>query len=393
MHRTDSRLLLFFVAATLSCGTSKETPKSKEAEPAKQATNEGKSQPEQSPKMAVDKAENPPANDAEVDKADDLVPYLETELIASSENAKFLGWTKSGEYYAIERWDGELKEVYDALANKAVLRFGTLKEGPEQAEIYKAIRQEAKPKEEWAAWVKENPLEPVKSKLKDASTGWALTLKIDMDLAHQWMIISLKKNKRGGYEALWDMFNYNIPDGLDAGEVYAGVSMGGEKRPRYKLSSKKGSESWLALKHGTPWDTSHETWSGFDSDPKTTKSSFEMFWSPTGHRYVFFATHLAKTTYEDAKDKLWFIRTTGPQIVLHDAGIGEGKLRAKAATLAEAGFPVQGVTTHSGEVSESAVYYRGAAKAAAEKVAAEFGVTKVEKLKKPGWVHVIAILK
>ncbi|MBC8068746.1 MAG: hypothetical protein IAG13_10470, partial [Deltaproteobacteria bacterium] len=168
--------------------------------------------------------------------------------------------------------------------------------------------------------------------------------------------------------------------------------------PRIRLMWASGSERWELL--DVPLAIGARELAGLAEPDQTAVyvGTISYHWSPAAKRVVVrieaHAEHvLAVPRTVDAR---WFLRASGPQIRLVDAGAGQRRMRVLAAQLERAGLPIAAADLDHSSAEASRIYVRArdpAAATLAERIDAALSLELPSALlERTGWTQAVVVL-
>jgi len=337
----------------------------------------------------------PPADEA---AAIELVRPMITQPSFSSAALQFVGWSDDGSRFVLDSTypDREgsgpadrlrLLQVHDALSGAMIESF--LVEREADPTISKGDRlaraaAEAEPYGEWG---------PVRAAL---AVGHAdPSSRAPTGVAH--VELSVGPTPAGG-----EITTETTAQGF-AFRWTVGPSAAGTKpvTPRIHLQWISGAQRWELLDVPLATDASGLWALRSDGQRPTYAGTVALHWSPQAHRVVAIIRAEAEpgepaVPTATTRDMRWFLRASGPQIRLVDAGAGQRKLRAAAWSLQTAGLPIAAADLDHQIVDTSRTYVRARdpnAAVVAATINEALGTTLPSALlDRSGWTQLVVVL-
>lgn len=335
----------------------------------------------------------PPEPDADIE----VVRPMATQPSFSGSACTFLGWSKDGSRYVLDMTypdrvaEGEpsnrlrLAEVHDALTGAMVASYLLEREAaPEISERDRLARAAAE-------------AEP---------SGELVHTKRELELGHL-EATRLPPSGVARIEATLE----GVPMGTVATvtETDTGASF------RWSIGTLPAGDEELQVPHVMlRWQAGDERWELLDvplvvgarelaalAEPGATVEyvgTLSYHWAPAARRVVVRIEGLAEhvTTPARTIDARWFLRASGPQIRLVDAGAGQRKLRQIAAQLERAGLPIAAADLDHSAAEGSRTYVRARDAAAAElavRINTALGLELPSALlQRVGWTQAVVVL-
>ena len=147
------------------------------------------------------------------------------------------------------------------------------------------------------------------------------------------------------------------------------------RAPDVTISLERGEATWPLLRLEPRFDT-HELLARWvpGSDEPALAGRVMAYWSPDGERVLLVIEVDGRpATAPPLQERSWALRAVGPQIRLVEAGAGQPRVRALAASLAAAGMPVANAELRASPSAESKLLHaqdREGAAAVAERIRA-----------------------
>ena len=315
---------------------------------------------------------------------------------------EFVGWSQDSQRFAVEvtyRQDvsridvrpaerrnlAQMARVHDALTGLAVASFRLGALSPHASPAVRAAWQESRSEDEWARYLREETFVAAEPR-----PAHGLRIAKDSRLPY---LSRYRVYDHGSYiSTRWSHFTRTSETEQDVRLL--------DQRVRYSRRS-PGLELFLPGEGKTQWRVFRTRMTSYfsqafelpetpDGSPASADHSITPYWSPDGHRFVLVQMNwLHHDGQVIERDGGYYVRTTGPQIQLIDAGIGEQRAREIARRLEKAGMPVTMLTTAEQTSNVTKIYHRESPDTA-RIIAGILGQElPVEELTRRGWVHVI----
>lgn len=310
---------------------------------------------------------------------------------------EFLGWARDGSVFALQTAHGheqatgdapanyvELVEVHDASTGLLVESY--LRERIADPSIPKTDRlaklaAEAEPLREWQARGGELELlapDPRRERLR--GPGEVRVTQSEVPLQTKVRMVP----KRAGVDFVW----WGVkPEGSGRDRAPLGP------RLRFDLVVPEARYELLDIRIPFTYDDVAHVSSGAGA-PVSVEGHLRFHWSPTEDRIVLEIR--GDGSEPGLHDRRWFLRASGPQIRLIDAGAGQKVARQTARRLGDAGLPIAVVDLDYDPVDRSEIYYRAhdtVGPDLASRIAATLGDGLPAKpLETGGWTAAVIVL-
>ncbi len=311
------------------------------------AGDESSGEPTPTPTDSGDSVEPGPA-----DPMLDLVAPLPVQLDRTVHALRFLGWSESGHRFALRAEHRTNKkgknhrvtliQVHDTLTGAMVESFLVSREADDGVSNYQALSKAAKaarPQEDWASRRTALGIGKV-GPSRDRPGGG--TLHLEWDDAPEGTALAQPLSELG--------VAYRWISAVDPPEGEPGP-----KAPKMLVSFEHEGRSWPLLEMLPPFnqrDVAKLRPAG-GANPKL-EGKVLAFWSPDATRvFLQIEAGTEPSTEGSRTHRRWALRAAGPQIRLIEAGAGEVRARAIAATLADAGLTVAVTQMRAQPVAES----------------------------------------
>lgn len=349
----------------------------------------------------------PLAADAKEQAAIAVVRPMTTQTSFSAAAQEFMGWSADGSRFVIDATYPDrgttvtatnrlrLVEVHDALSGMMVNSFLVEREAdasiPERDRLSRAAA-EAEPYDDWAPL--RQALELGHAEASGLPPSGLARIELAITPTPAGSEITTEATPRG-FAFRWVI-----------GPAVAGET---SPAPRIGLRWSSGAERWDLL--DIPMSSTAEALreraaalrpADAEAVAPVYAGTVALHWSPDAERVVVMIHAALEPTGPDAPrddstlDLRWFLRASGPQIRLVDAGAGQRKLRHAAWALQSAGFPIAAADLDHENVETSRTYVRLRDAAAAElasKINRALGTELPSALlDRAGWTQIVVML-